>query len=155
MVASLTSEEHQGPAYAKKPSGKTFRKKHLALSAASSVDPDWAADTPRWILTLFQVWNQCVSGMLRGLSSVLDVSAIWGRCVSTQPLQLASSLKQPGLGLCSDDGQPAWMGSWTSLPRSKPIFNLSQSVTSHKDTCPLSASVFTHTEPSDLLISIN
>lgn len=34
MVASLTIEEHQGPAYAKKPSGKTFREKHLVLPAA-------------------------------------------------------------------------------------------------------------------------
>lgn len=61
---------------------------------------------------------QGVSEMLRGLSSLLDVSAIW--CMSTKPFQPASSLEQPGWGpAVLRARQPAW-GAGLLYPNSNP-----------------------------------
>lgn len=60
-MASLTSEESQGPVYAKNPSGKTFRGEAPGLVSyfqacdhiAASTDPAWAGNIPGGSLALF------------------------------------------------------------------------------------------------------
>lgn len=92
--------------------------------AAASADPGWVGNIPGGTLALFGV-SLCVrvaeemgslqavktegsagtpsylcttERKLLGISSLLDASAIWGRCVSTQPLpaSILSGAAQPG-----------------------------------------------------------